>query len=164
MPWHAMPCGIPGGLVGLSARTAHGHGATGENSNFISARCTCHQGNHSLHRISKALHVQTRANLHSSCLYHPGHMTSTCALYIAPHRTGQSPASQPASTNGATQPGSGRFEADGIDGSVAAQRARTGTCCLGIRPKRAYVQERASVRDGVDALRLWVPNSFRETW
>lgn len=41
--------------------------------------------------------------------------------------------------------------------------ARTGSCCLGTRPKRVPASTRARARAGPDALRLWVPKSFRET-
>lgn len=89
--------------------------------------------------------------------------THCISLPIALAKT--SPASQPASTNGATQLALGRIASDGVDGSVAAQLLRTGTwlsrdqaeACLRLR-------QRSRVRARADALRLWAPKSFRETW
>ena len=187
MPCHArcaMRRGIPGRhcpRVGLSAPRAH--------TERPARTLTLFTTNHALHRISNMLHAQTHL---ATCLTRPAcarhtrkhpwpHFTPLCyprllvppwshdinprLLHIASYRTGQSQPGQSASTNRAKQLALGRIESNGIDGSVAAQLLRTGTWLSREDQADACIRSRgrARVRARVDALRLSVPKSFRET-
>lgn len=138
----------------------------------------CHRRAHTSSCVREAARLSYVTSLHatllactpSACTTLAGHMTSTCAHCIS-HRIALAKASQPAQPALIARRSSVQVESRRTASTAPTQRSQhaRGPAVSG-RGRSVPTSQRegkrggSERRDGADALCLWMPKSFRETW